>query len=57
MSRTGQMPTMTSEVLRQKQEISALRRGLLDAISEIEKLRDESDNMICPDCGVAAVLE
>jgi hypothetical protein len=36
MLRTGQFPTMTAEVLRQKQEISALRRGLLDAIAEIE---------------------
>jgi hypothetical protein len=36
MSRSGQMPTMTSEVLRQKQEISALRRGLNEAITEIE---------------------
>jgi hypothetical protein len=36
MPRTGQMPTMTSEVLRQKQEISALRRGLNEAIAEIE---------------------
>ena len=51
MQRTGQMPTMTSEVLRQKQEITALRRGLLDAIAEIEK----RDDMICPDCGCSAV--
>ena len=36
MPRTGQMPTMTSEVLRQKQEITALRRGLSEAIVEIE---------------------
>jgi hypothetical protein len=41
MQRTGQFPTMTSEVLRQKQEISALRRGLRDAIMEIESLYNE----------------
>lgn len=34
----GQFPSMTSEVLRQKQEIGALRRGLREAITEIERL-------------------
>jgi hypothetical protein len=42
MQRTGQMPTMTSEVLRQKQEISALRRGLNEAIAEIEALQNRT---------------
>ncbi len=32
----GRFPSMTSEVLRQKQEIGALRRGLREAIAEIE---------------------
>jgi hypothetical protein len=36
------MPTMTSEVLRQKQEISALRRGLNEAIAEIEALQNRT---------------
>lgn len=44
MQRTGQMPTMTSEVLRQKQEIGALRRGLLDAISEIERFQERDQD-------------
>ena len=45
MSRAGfgQFPTMTSEVLRQKQEINALRRGLWEAITEIETLLRDRD--------------
>lgn len=38
MGRGEQFPSMTSEVLRQKQEIAALRRGLNEAIAEIERL-------------------
>jgi len=40
MSRAQQYPTMTSQLLLQKQEIAALRRGLAEAIIEIENLRD-----------------
>lgn len=36
MPRTQQFPSMTAELLRQKSEIDALRRGLRDAIAEIE---------------------
>ena len=38
MTRTSQFPSMTDQLLRQKQEIDALRRGLREAISEIEDL-------------------
>lgn len=40
MSRSQQFPSMTSQMLVQKQEIDALRRGLHDAIQEIETLRE-----------------
>ena len=39
MSRAQQYPTMTSQLLLQKQEIAALRRGLAEAIIEIENLQ------------------
>jgi predicted transcriptional regulator len=38
MPRTSQFPSMTDQLLRQKAEIDALRRGLADAIVEIESL-------------------
>jgi hypothetical protein len=38
MSRAQQYPTMTSQLLLQKQEIAALRLGLLEAVTEIERL-------------------
>ena len=38
MSRAQQYPTMTSQLLLQKQEIAALRRGLAEAIAEIEHM-------------------
>jgi hypothetical protein len=38
MKRTQQYPTMTSQLLIQKQEIAALRLGLLEAVTEIERL-------------------
>ena len=38
MKRTQQNPTMTSQLLIQKQEIAALRLGLLEAVTEIERL-------------------
>ena len=41
MSRTQQFPSLTSQLLAQKQEIGALRRGLLDAIAEIERLQED----------------
>ncbi len=46
MSRSQQFPSMTSEVLRQKQEISALRRGLNEAIAEIERLQPFEQNYV-----------
>lgn len=39
MPRTSQFPSMTDQLLRQRQEIDALRRGLSDAIQEINSLR------------------
>lgn len=39
MPRTTQFPSMTSQMLVQKQEVDALRRGLREAIAEIEDLR------------------
>lgn len=41
MPRSSQMPTMTAEVLRLKQENTALRRGLNEAITEIEKTNED----------------
>lgn len=38
MSRAQQFPSMTSQLLVQKQEVAALRRGLREAIEEIENL-------------------
>lgn len=38
MPRTSQYPSMTSQLLRQKAEIEALRRGLNEAIIELERL-------------------
>jgi hypothetical protein len=38
MSRTQQFPTMSAQLLVQKQEIAALRLGLLEAVTEIERL-------------------
>jgi hypothetical protein len=43
MSRSQQYPSMTSQLLFQRQEIDALRRGLLDAIAEIERLSRPTD--------------
>jgi len=40
MSRAQQYPTMTSQLLLQKQEIAALRRGLAEAIAEIEHMAE-----------------
>ena len=42
MSRSQQFPSMTSQVLLQKQEIDALRRGILEAIVEIERLQEDA---------------
>ena len=39
MSRSHQFPSMTDKVLAQRAEIDALRRGLSDAITEIELVR------------------
>lgn len=39
MPRTSQFPSMTDQLLRQRQEIDALRRGLSEAIFEIEDQR------------------
>ena len=44
MSRSQQFPSMTSQMLVQKQEIDALRRGLRDAIQEIERMAIEWDD-------------
>ena len=38
MSRAQQYPSMSSQLLLQKQEIAALRRGLAEAIAEIEHM-------------------
>jgi len=38
MPRTNQFPSMASQMELQRQEIAALRRGLLDAIMEIDSL-------------------
>lgn len=38
MPRTSQFPSMTDQLLRQRSEIDALRRGLREAISELERL-------------------
>ena len=38
MSRSHQFPSVTDKVLAQRAEIDALRRGLNDAIAEIERL-------------------
>lgn len=42
MSRSQQFPSMTSQMLVQKQEIDALRRGILEAIAEIERLQEDA---------------
>lgn len=39
MPRTSQFPSMTDQLLRQRHEIHALRRGLSEAVAEIESLR------------------
>lgn len=41
MGRSHQFPSMTDQLLAQRQEIDALRRGLREAIAEIESLYDE----------------
>ena len=38
MTRAQQFPSMSSQLLVQKQEIAALRLGLLEAVTEIERL-------------------
>lgn len=40
MSRRQQFPSLTDAVYELKQEIDALRRGLNEAIAEIERLND-----------------
>ena len=42
MSRTSPFPSMTDQVFRLKQENSALRRGLNEAIQEIEILQNRT---------------
>lgn len=37
----GALPSMTDQVFALKQEVAALRRGLNEAIAEIEQLYDE----------------
>lgn len=39
MPRTQQFPSMSAQLLAQKAEIDALRRGLSDALAEVESLR------------------
>jgi hypothetical protein len=43
MSRSQQYPSMSAQLLAQKSEIDALRRGLLDAVAEIERLMGLAD--------------
>jgi len=40
MGRTQGLPSLTDKVVAQRQEIDALRRGLNEAIAEIERLND-----------------
>ena len=42
MPRTSQFPSMTDQVFALKQENSALRRGLYEAIQEIEMLQNKT---------------
>lgn len=42
MPRTTQFPSMTEQLLRQKAEIDALRRGLREAIAELELISARS---------------
>ena len=40
MKRTQGLPSLTDKVVAQRAEIDALRRGLNEAIAEIERLND-----------------
>lgn len=43
MPRREMQPSLTAEVLRQKQEITALRRGLAEAITGVEECMAEAE--------------
>lgn len=40
MPRSRQFPSLSEELVSQKQELNALRRGLREAIAEIERMDD-----------------
>lgn len=44
MARESQFPSMSEQLLRQRREIDALRRGLREAIDEIQRLYDREED-------------